>query len=655
MVEPSAVAHPVVVHEEPDLLRRMRRLRDITALAAPLSRSWRRCLDDYALLPEAPPHPLVHDAVQLRERQQALGEVLRIARVEMENLYEQISGSGYAVIFADREACVLHSVHDSALLGEFRQAGLFCGASWAERDQGTNGLGTCAIERTAVSVHRGEHYLTRHLPLSCSAAPILDPHGKLLAVLDASTPNARDGKQIQRHTMALVSMSAAQISRSHFLNQFGHAFILRFHSRPEFAGLLHEALIAIDPDGRVLAVNEAVLEQLGKHDRSQLVGRDISQVMQLDVDTLQHRAGSDAGTLWSIRCACHGRRFYALVRPPRARQILPAVGGAAAATTDEERQPGEHVGSDSRMRHNLANALKLAAHRVPILLRGDTGTGKEEFAKAVHRGSPWASGAFVAINCAAIPEALIESELFGYARGAFTDAAREGRHGKLLQASGGTLFLDEIGDMPLPLQSRLLRVLEEQCVTPLGSERAVPLELHVISASHRDLAQRVASGEFREDLYYRLNGVVLHLPPLRERSDKAELIGTLLREETGERAVRISEDAMHKLLSYAWPGNLRQLRNVLRTAAVLCNAGVIRVSNLPQEIVDAGSGPCLVDGGAVAADDVPGRIALDQAERLVLQQQLERHRWNVSRTAEALGISRNTLYRKLRKHGLETG
>ncbi|MCC4619158.1 sigma-54-dependent Fis family transcriptional regulator [Xanthomonas cassavae CFBP 4642] len=657
MSEPSVVAAASISlpEIEPDTLRHIRRLRDIAPLAAPLSRSWRRCLDDYALLPEATPEPLVHDALHVRERQQRLGEVLRIARVEMENLYEQIAGSGYAVIFGDAEATVLHSVHDSTLLREFRQAGLFCGASWAECHQGTNGLGTCAAERTAVSVHRGEHYLTRHLPLSCSGAPILDPHGGLLAVLDASTPNAQDSKQIQRHTMALVSMSAAQISRSHFLNQFGHAFILRFHSRPEFAGLLHEALIAMDTDGRVLAVNEAVLEQLGKLDRSQLVGRDISQVMQLDFDTIEHRAGSDAGTLWSIRCACHGRRFHALVRPPRARAAPASIGGAGQVAPECDLQPGEHVGSDPRMRHNLANALKLAAHRVSILLRGDTGTGKEEFAKAVHRGSPWASNAFVAINCAAIPEALIESELFGYARGAFTDAAREGRHGKLLQASGGTLFLDEIGDMPLPLQSRLLRVLEEQCVTPLGSERAVPLELHVISASHRDLAQRVASGEFREDLYYRLNGVVLHLPPLRERSDKAELIRTLLREENCEQGVRISEEAMHKLLSYTWPGNLRQLRNVLRTAAVLCSDGVIGLPNLPQEIVDAGSAPCLVDGRAVAADDMSGRAALDQAERLVLQQQLERYRWNVSRTADALGISRNTLYRKLRKHGLDTG
>ncbi|WP_369942981.1 sigma-54-dependent Fis family transcriptional regulator [Xanthomonas medicagonis] len=647
----AAAAAPTAAEAESALLARMRRFRQIEPLPPVLARSWQRCLDEYGLNPDATPSPMVHDGSGLRERQQRLEHLLRLAKVEMENLYEQIAGGGYAVVVADAEATVLHSVQDPALLREFRQTGLFCGASWAERYQGTNGIGTCAVERSALGVHRGEHYLARHLPLSCSGAPILDPHGELLAVLDASTPDARDTKLVQRHTSALVRMSAAQIARSYFLEQYRHAWILRFHSRPEFAGLLHEALMAIGDDGCVLAVNEAALEQLGKGQRGLLVGRDISQIMQLDFDTVEQRARNDASTLWSIRCACHGRRFFALAQPPRhAADARPRN----AAGDSEAAYAREHVGSDPRMRHNLDNALKLAAHRVSILLCGATGTGKEEFAKAVHRGSPWSARPFVAVNCAAIPEALIESELFGYARGAFTDAAREGRHGKLLQASGGTLFLDEIGDMPLPLQTRLLRVLEEQSVTPLGSDRAMPLELHVISASHRDLAQMVAAGEFREDLYYRLNGVVLHLPPLRERSDKAELIRTLLREESGERAVRISEDALHKLLSYAWPGNLRQLRNVLRTAAVLCADGVIRISNLPQEIVDADSGPCLVNGDAVAADDMPGRAALDSAERRVLQQQLERHRWNVSRTADALGISRNTLYRKLRKHGLAT-
>lgn len=277
--------------------------------------------------------------------------------------------------------------------------------------------------------------------------------------------------------------------------------------------------MAIGPDDCVLAVNEAALEQLGKGDRSLLLGRDISQIMQLDFDTVEQRARNDASTLWSIRCACHGRRFFALAQPPR-RSVV--TSGAPATHADNgEANPREHVGSDPRMRHNLDNALKLVAHRVSILMCGVTGTGKEEFAKAVHRGSPWAARPFVAVNCAAIPEALIESELFGYARGAFTDAAREGRHGKLLQASSGTLFLDEIGDIPPPLQTRLLRVLEEQSVTPLGSDP--PPIAGPLASRDFDLLRRlqirlgpVFSGKFRRGFPCQCTVgtlLVIELPP----------------------------------------------------------------------------------------------------------------------------------------------
>ena len=239
------------------------------------------------------------------------------------------------------------------------------------------------------------------------------------------------------------------------------------------------------------------------------------------------------------------------------------------------------------MQHNLHCAQQLFSKRVPILLQGATGTGKEAFARVLHQAAAWATKPFVAVNCGAIPESLIESELFGYTRGAFTDADRQGRPGKILQSSGGTLFLDEIGDMPLTLQTRLLRVIEEFEIVPLGGDQAVTVDLHVISASHRDIRQMVHDGEFREDLYYRLAGTTLHLPRLRDRADRTELVETLLREETADGdPVRILPDALHALLTYHWPGNIRQLRNVLRTAAALCSDNTIRLSNLPQELLD---------------------------------------------------------------------
>jgi transcriptional regulator of acetoin/glycerol metabolism len=435
---------------------------------------------------------------------------------------------------------------------------------------------------------------------------------------------------------------------------------LRFHSRPEFVGLLHEALIAVDGCGNVLAVNESALMQLGCPTRKTLIGQSIERFFQFDFGTLDHRSKFEPSAIWPVRDLAHGRRFFAVVRAPlRKTAHVPALTsseprGTAQAVQHERGQ--HHVVEDAQMRKNLAAGRQLFAKQVPILLLGATGTGKEAFAKALHRGGLWYDKPFVTVNCAAIPESLIESELFGYTRGAFTGAVKEGRVGKILQSNGGTLFLDEIGDMPLMLQTRLLRVIEEREVVPLGSDQATPVNLHVISATHRDIHQMIQNGEFREDLYYRLNGITLHLPLLRDREDKPELIRTLLREESsGQEDIQIADDASRKLLDYSWPGNIRQLRNALRTASALCRDGLIRLSNLPQEIVDSDpratpiAHPTAPDTAATAAANLPS-TALREAECAALLRELERMRWNISRTAQALGISRNTLYRKIHKH-----
>jgi transcriptional regulator of acetoin/glycerol metabolism len=627
-----------------------------------VTRSWHRCLREYGIEPSAPRQIAVLNPGSLKDSQQRMGELLPIARAEMESLYEQIAGSGFAVILSDTQGAVLSTISDPALQREFRQAGLSLGALWDERHEGTNGIGTCLAEGNSVTVHRQEHFRGYNVSLSCSAAPILDPHGAILAVLDASTANSSDSRLIQRHTMALVNMSTHLISRWNFLNEFSQSWVLRFHSRPEFVGLLHEALIAVDGCGNILAVNESALMQLACSTRKALIGQSIERFFQFDFGTLDHRSKFEPSAIWPVRDLAHGRRFFAVVRAPLRKAVhVPALTasseprGAAQAVQHERGQ--HHVVEDTQMRKNLAAGRQLFAKQVPILLLGATGTGKEAFAKALHRGGLWYDKPFVTVNCAAIPESLIESELFGYTRGAFTGAVKEGRVGKILQSNGGTLFLDEIGDMPLMLQTRLLRVIEEREVVPLGSDQSTPVNLHVISATHRDIHQMIQNGEFREDLYYRLNGITLQLPLLRNREDKAELIRTLLREESGgQEGVQIADDAFRKLSDYSWPGNIRQLRNALRTASALCRDGLIRLSNLPQEIVD--SDPRAAPMAHPAASHTPvtataanlPSAALREAECAALLRELERMRWNISRTAQALGISRNTLYRKIHKH-----
>jgi transcriptional regulator with PAS, ATPase and Fis domain len=303
---------------------------------------------------------------------------------------------------------------------------------------------------------------------------------------------------------------------------------------------------------------------------------------------------------------------------------------------------------DPKMAAAIDKVSKVLAHAIPILIMGETGTGKEWFAQAVHKDSPQADGPFVAVNCASMPETLIESELFGYEDGAFTGARKSGQIGKVLQADGGTLFLDEIGDMPLPLQARLLRVLQERVVTPLGSRKSIPVHVAIICATNRNLREMIAAGSFREDLYYRLNGMVVKLPALRERNDLEAIIGNIIAVASRDEKVSVAPQVMELFKQYAWPGNFRQLTNLLRTALILAgDTGEIRYEHLPddflEDIVPTDENR-LRNGIEQLVSD--GR-KLEELNLSVIQQTLQSHHGNVSATARALGVSRNTIYRKI--------
>jgi transcriptional regulator of acetoin/glycerol metabolism len=613
-----------------DVLALTQSRRHLVDLPTHVKRSWQRCLNAYGINPDNLPETEICDGSQLRLRRQRLGTVLGIAKAEMENLYEQIAGSGYAVILTDAEATVLHSIIDPTLHSEFRQAGLRCGARWGERQHGTNGIGTCIAEQKPVTVHRGEHFLSSHISLSCSGTPIVDAHGVMIGVLDASSVAAEDTRLVQRHTMALVNMSAALIARAHFLHEFRDAWVMGFHSRPELVGLLHEALLAIDGEGQVLAVNDVALELLGKPDRNMLVGLDIDEVLQIDFAAIERRAAADAGVAWPIRCTDHGRRFHAVVRPPH--KPLPV--------SREHPLPAPRpvrTGSDPVVRRNLDVACRLAQHRVPLLLQGDTGSGKHELARAVHAAMPWAERPFVVLNCVALSESHIHADLLC---GRDPDAPHSLVRMHDAGMPAGTLFLEDIDELSPAAQARLLRTIDQgQIESGLQGAGA----MHLIGASRNDLAARVAAQRFREDLYYRLNGSTLRMPPLRERKDLEELIATILAEEcAGHHVPAISASARRALLGYAWPGNLRQLRNTLRAAVALCRRGSLRLQHLP-----ALSAPDAGDARDPGVGD-----SLEKAECNTLVQQLHLHDWNVSATAAALHISRNTLYRKLHKHGI---
>jgi transcriptional regulator of acetoin/glycerol metabolism len=626
-------------------------------LGPAIDHSWQRCLKQYNLDPALDYRPRVVDLSSLRERQEQLEDLVHIARAEMDSLYEQIAGSGYALLLADTQGVILCERVDPNLKRLFFEAGLMLGANWSEECEGTNGIGTCLSEARSITIHQADHFRSRHTGLTCSAAPIHDAGGRLIAVLDASCVNTSGPKESQLHTAALVNMSARLIEKCLFLRHHHGDAMLRFHHRPEFVDLLHDGAIAVGTDGSIVGSDATGLKLLGVQQRSDVVGRSVADVFDMSYEELSSTTGSAHRAMWELRDARYGRRYFASLveagrQNPRistsladARTIIriPCQRADAPLTLEEL------AGSDPQMLRNLRNAQRVSGSTVSVLIKGPTGSGKEAFAKAMHLSSGRAERPFVAVNCAAIPESLIEAELFGYAPGAFTGARRQGLRGRIQQSSGGTLFLDEIGDMPILMQTRLLRVLEEREVVPLGSETSCKVDLRVICASHRDLRELVDQHEFREDLYYRLNGITLELPALSARRDREAVIRGCIGREYEGAVASIESVALQKLLDYSWPGNMRELRNAVRAAIALCEDQIIRVGDLPNAIQQFRSPVAAPVRERQAVQDV----SLQSAEREALKRAIQLCNGNMTDVAAHLSISRNTLYRKIKRHGIK--
>jgi sigma-54 dependent transcriptional regulator, acetoin dehydrogenase operon transcriptional activator AcoR len=646
-----------------------------------VTRSWVRCLDEYQLHPDKPRAPSILERVALEDRCARRADVIECAAYEMTTLYQQLADAESAVVLTDTDGVIVHMVSSPDFAADVAPLGLRCGGVWGELEAGTNGMGTCLAAGGPVSIQREDHFYTQFSQLTCSAVPVYDPSGNITAVLDVTSRSSL----VQQHLLVLLGMTARMIENRLIDKQFSNAHPLHFHSRPEFVYTLHEGKLAVADDGRILAANRSALFQLGLQSMDEVRSRRIEDLFQTSLeDMVQRSLSSSFHPVVTFR-ANAALRFFAVARRPasdasgvlQAARAAPLAAGALAMGAARARagtaRPGTaadgNTFKDPRLVAHLETARRVIARQTPVLLCGETGSGKEVFARAVHEASPHAGGAFVAVNCASLPETLIESELFGYRAGAFTGAQRSGRRGKILQADGGTLFLDEIADMPLELQARLLRVLDERQVTPLGTEDTQAVNFQLISASHEHLPQRVREGRFREDLYYRLAGIELQLPPLRDRADKRELIRAVLAAEAGAEGL-LSAEAERLLMDCAWPGNIRQLRHALRSAAALADGKPITREHLPPLPPSNAALSALMGSAAVpkvepavavvpppgtqAGDEPPVKLNPIQAnERAVLVQMLEQHRWNVSNVAKALDVSRNTLYRKLHKLHIE--
>ncbi|CAM2162864.1 sigma-54 dependent transcriptional regulator, acetoin dehydrogenase operon transcriptional activator AcoR [Paraburkholderia sacchari] len=577
----------------------------------------------------------------------------------METLHEQIVNTQSMIVLTNAEGLILHSIGDDDFLARAEKVALRPGANWAEDRQGTNAIGTALAERCAMVVHGDQHYLAANRFLTCSSVPILDPYGDVIGVLDVTG----DHRSYHQHTMALAKMSVQMIENHLFTTTFQETLQLSFHSRPEFLGTLMEGIVAFTCDGRFLSANRSAQFQLGMS-LAALRAHTLSSLFQTTSAQLidRTRVGLEPHLMLNLSsgavvCArvqfkraslAEGSRPVAVHEGVRstARQAPPSAAGLSRLSYLDT--------GDPQVAAVIAKVRRVIGKDIPILINGETGTGKELLAQAIHNDSPRHAGPFVAVNCASIPETLIESELFGYEEGAFTGARRKGAVGKLLQANGGTLFLDEIGDMPYPLQVRLLRVLQERVVNPLGSTKSIAVDIAIICATHRDLREMIAQSRFREDLYYRLNGLVVRLPRLRERTDLAVVIQKMLQRESiaAGKPLGVAPDVMAMFERCAWPGNFRQLGNLLRTAAAMVDAdGEIRREHLPDDFFDdlrcGASQSAVLDAPTAPDAFLPESGRLQDVTVSVIAAALARHGGNVSAAARELGVSRNTVYRKM--------
>jgi sigma-54 dependent transcriptional regulator, acetoin dehydrogenase operon transcriptional activator AcoR len=611
--------------------------------------SWLRCIREYGLDPVDLKAAYIVPDHELRAHRERLEQLIRTARYAIESLYRQISGQNYVLLLTDAQGVTVDYIGDSNSKEELRQAGLYLGSEWSESRAGTCGVGSCIHTGEALTVHQTDHFDGTHTGLTCTAAPIYDINGKMAAVLDISALHSPEPKDSQGMALHIVRANVQRIEMANLMSTFRSEWIIRLSHSFEFLEVDPECAVAISSDGTVAGMTHGAQRLLADsagldwRRPEHIIGRKFGHFFDFDVNSLSLLTRVHPSGERIIETRKGGLLFAHSIAPQR------PLGMPRNPTRVHRRLRPLH-GGDPLMADIVAKLERLAHAPISILLTGETGTGKEYLARAIHDFRRM-HGKFVAINCAAIPETLIESELFGYEAGSFTGAQTKGKKGFIEQADGGTLFLDEIGDMPFVLQARLLRILAEHEVLRVGALKPVPVNIRVIAATHQDLAALVRAGKFREDLFYRLTGAVLELPQLHKRGDFDWLLDKLLGAGAdGDQPVQISTAARQALKSYSWPGNIRQLQNAVEFAKAICATGVIEVADLPE----------LVCRTRILADPLPSMSSIrgetgpavgTDAELVAL---LQEHGWNISRAARVLGVARTTLYRRINNAGLST-
>ncbi|HNX92447.1 MAG TPA: sigma-54-dependent Fis family transcriptional regulator [Syntrophomonas sp.] len=645
---------------------------DSNKLSSIVRSSWQRCyaagVDPY----DGCSHNLL-DAEKLDQLLRKRADLIKIALPIMQELNRYVAGSGFLVMLTDERGFIMEVLGAPKTLAQARQINFVKGAAWTEQAVGTNAIGTVLQEKIPLQITSYEHYCQLHHIWTCSAAPIFNEHKRIIGVINISGPS----QEAHQHTLGMVVSAATAIMfelRLHAQNQE----IIRISERMRHVFMsISDGVMIIDQEGRIVQLNPVAENLLGRNSREmegQLCTTVFPELKKMgemlrtgqEMNYLESFLQGSAGT---ISCIVSGQPFWdedgrvngaVLIFNPlkKLRSLVNRISGAHASFTFQD-----IIGQNHKLLEAVQTARLAADKRSNILLQGESGTGKELFAQAIHNASSRRQGPFVALNCGAIPRELLGSELFGYVDGAFTGARKGGRTGKFELASGGTLFLDEIGEMPLGKQVSLLRAVQEKEITRIGDDKVIPVDVRIICATNKDLHAEVEKGNFRQDLYYRLNVIRIKLPALRERPEDIPVQFNYFLQQTSmkmEMAVpRVEPAVMDYLCRYDWPGNVRELQNVVERMINISNGREITIRHLPQEIMPDQQRHHDKSGRVVSVGESAGKYREQQKflqaqqEKQEIERLMELYGGNITRIAEAKGVSRNTIYRRMKRHGIE--
>lgn len=597
-------------------------------------------------------------------------ELIKIAKIYMDIFKDVLKDEKFIIVLTDKEGCILHISGKEKVVKEYAKLNIISGMYMDEKSIGTNAIAVAIEEDKAVQVTADEHYIDIFKRFTCSAAPIHGKDGKIIGTLNLTS----EWKDKYPHFLRLVLFGAKAIENELAKLHVSDVLKEAYNYVGSIMNNVGKGIITVDTDGYINNVNELACEVIGVKSL-ELLNKKIENIIprwkniilslrknnyNIYVKEIKFLNGTSSGTLIAVKPIRLEERiigFIIIIGLQKEKNENECLG--AYKTFDDI------LGSSDLILNIITNCKAVANNPSTILIEGESGTGKETLAQAIHNFSYRRNHRFVAINCGAIPKNLIESELFGYEEKVFAGAKKGGKIGKFELANGGTIFLDEIGEMPLEMQAHLLRVIKESRISRLGSDKEIPIDVRIISATNKDLKEEIRNGNFREDLFYRLSGIPINLPPLRDRKgDIEKLIQYFLRVKAlklNKEIPKINSKLYNKLIHYSWPGNIRELENCIENIVNLDGdisynfVGNIDKKIKHYDIKKEDSVDCVEYNDPSKKGiyiEIGNDFNIKDIEKILIEKAIKYNDYNMSKTAKSLGISRNTLYYKLNKYNI---